>query len=257
MKSSFLVGKFLPGYGSTFGKMPNTRLRKGAIHKDQLARSFEARATRYQQRRLEYLIFAQIGMVAALSLTIGAFNLEIGTGSSASFALPDQEIVQMEDIIQTAQMQKPPPPPRPPVPVAVPDDTRLEDVELDLDAFLDLDEVVVDLPPPPPTPAGDIEEEIFLVVEQMPVIIGGLSKLYDYVKYPLIAKKAGIEGTVVIKLVVTAQGEPSRGEIIKSVHDLLDQAALEGVMKLTFEPARQRSRAVPVWISIPIKFDLK
>ena len=69
--------------------------------------------------------------------------------------------------------------------------------------------------------------------------------------------KAGIEGTVVIQIVVSAEGKPTRPVIIKSAHELLDKAALEGVMKLEFTPALQRARAVPVYMAIPVKFDLR
>lgn len=197
-------------------------------------------------------------MLMALTLTLGAFNARISLNESESYVAPDQEIVRMEEMVQTQQIQKPPPPPRPPVPVEVPDDTRLDELELDLDSFLDLDVAVTDMPPPPPAPVvEDDEEEIFLVVEQMPVIKGGLKKLYDYVTYPKVAQKSGIEGTVVVKLVVSPEGKPTQPEVIKSVHQILDDAAVEGIMKLEFEPAKQRSRAVAVWISIPVVFDLK
>jgi periplasmic protein TonB len=89
------------------------------------------------------------------------------------------------------------------------------------------------------------------------VIKGGLQQLYKYIEYPSLARKAGLEGTVVIKLVVTPEGKPSQLEVLKSVHHVLDDAAMAGIMKLEFEPARQRSREVPVWISIPVVFELK
>ena len=145
-----------------------------------------------------------------------------------------------------------------PVPVEVPNETALEDVDLELDAFLDLNIAVTDIPPPAPARVEeDDEEEIFVVVEEMPVIKGGLQQLYKYIEYPSLARKAGLEGTVVIKLVVTPEGKPSQPEVLKSVHQVLDAAAIAGIMKLEFEPARQRSREVPVWISIPVVFELK
>ena len=258
MNRPFLVGRFLPAHASSFGKLPSTPITKGAIPAETLKSRFSERAVSYRRRKLQHLVFGQIGMILALSMTIGAFNLRISLSGEASFVAPEQEIVQMEEIVQTAQLQKPPPPPRPPVPVEVPDETALDEVDLDLDAFLDMD-VATDIPPPPPAPAEvvDDEEEIFMVVEQMPVIKGGLQQLYKYVEYPKIAQKTGIEGTVVVKLVVSPEGKPTQLEVIKSVHQTLDDAAVAGIMKLEFEPARQRSRAVSVWISIPVVFDLK
>lgn len=258
MNRPFLVGRFLPAHATGFGKLPKTPITKGAIPVETLEARFNERSVTYRKRNVQYLIFGQMGMLLALSMTIGAFNLRITLAGDANFVAPDQEIVQMEEIVQTAQIQKPPPPPRPPVPVEVPDDTTLDEVDLDLDAFLDM-EIASDIPPPPPAPAfeEDDDDEIFMVVEQMPVIKGGLQQLYKYVEYPKIAQKTGIEGTVVVKLVVSPEGKPTQLEVIKSVHKVLDDAAVAGIMQLEFEPARQRSRAVSVWISIPVVFDLK
>jgi len=199
----------------------------------------------------------QIGAILALSMTIGAFRMDITSAETLEYVLPDQEVVQMEEILQTTQLEKPPPPPRPPVPVVVPDDMLLEDDMLDLDASLDIDAIITDLPPPPPEPADTGEPEIFVIVEKMPEIIGGLQQLYKYVKYPAIALQAGIEGTVIIQIVVSPEGKPTQAKIAKSAHSLLDQAALDGVMQLEFKPALQRGRAVSVYMAIPVKFDLK
>ena len=37
----------------------------------------------------------------------------------------------------------------------------------------------------------------------------------------------------------------------------LDEAAMEAIRKTRFKPAKQRERAVGVWISIPVNFKLK
>jgi len=258
MNRPFLIGRFLPAHAASFGKLPTTPLTKGAISKETLEARFNDRSLKYRRKNVQYLIFGQIGMLVALSMTIGAFNLRISLSGDADFVAPQQEMVQMEEMVQTEQIQKPPPPPRPPVPVAVPDDTLLDEAELELDSFLDM-AVATDIPPPPPAPVGveDDDDEIFMVVEQMPTIKGGLKQLYKYVTYPTIAQKTGIEGTVVIKLVVSPEGKPTQIEVLKSVHKILDDAAIAGIMQLEFEPARQRSRAVSVWISIPVVFELK
>src|SRR5690606_38880067 len=140
-----------------------------------------------------------------------------------------QEIVQMEEITQTKQEIKPPPPPRPPVPVEVPDDEILEDDELELDASLDIDEPLSNLPPPPPPPAEEEPEpepEIFVIVEEMPELIGGLGDLQRKVQYPEIAKKAGVEGRVILQFTVDEQGNVVDPVVIKGRGAGLDQEAL-------------------------------
>lgn len=70
----------------------------------------------------------------------------------------------MEEIIQTKQ-QEMVPPPRPPVPVAVPNDVIIEDVDIMVNAELDLSSEGY-LPPPPKREereTGEEQEEDFLL----------------------------------------------------------------------------------------------
>lgn len=181
------------------------------------------------------------------------------SGEQQEFAMGKQEVVHIEEIKQTEQTQKPPPPPRPPVPVEVANDVIFEEIELDLDATLDLDAEVSDVPPPPPAPVtdDDYEAEIFIVVEQMPEIIGGTRMVYQYLKYPQIAIQAGIEGLVVIQIVVDAHGIPNSPEVVRSAGQVLDEAATSAVMQLRFVPGKQRGKSVKVRLAVPIRFRLR
>lgn len=258
MRSGFLIGNFLPAYGRTFGRLRQSSASAAGLPPEKLAQRFRERALSYVRRRREYLTLGQAGVVLSLGLMLVAFRLDFSSGPVELDAVPEQELVQMEEIIQTTQIQKPPPPPRPPVPVAVPDDVQLDDEELNLDAFLDLD-AALDTPPPPPAAAVEEEadeNEIFLVVEQAPEIIGGLAKLYEVTPYPPLARKAGLEGTVVVQIVVNADGTPSDPKVMRSVAETLDKAAVEGIMQLRFRPAMQRSRAVRVYMTLPVRFRL-
>lgn len=257
MARFFLIGKFLPSYGSSFGRIPKKESSAEGLSREKLSQRFNERGRNYVERSREYLIMGQIGALIALTMSIGAFRVNFTGGETLAYVMPDQEVVQMEEILQTTQIEKPPPPPRPPVPVEVPNDTMLDDLDLDLDMTLDLNEAILDLPPPPAEPAvEEDEEEIFTVVEKMPEIIGGLAELYKHVSYPPIARKSGIEGNVVVQIVVDADGNPSNPVIVRSAHEILDKEAMAGVMKLKFKPAMQRARAVAVYMTIPVKFDL-
>ena len=74
--------------------------------------------------------------------------------------------------------------------------------------------------------------------------------------YPELAKKANLEGTVVVKVLLNTKGEVEATEVLKS-HELFDNAALTAAKQFRFTPARQRDRLVRVWVSIPFKFRLK
>jgi protein TonB len=199
-------------------------------------------------------------MVLTLALLIVAFRLDLRSDSGFDVTMQEQEVVQMEEILQTQQVEKPPPPPRPPVPVEVPNDEILEDEDLDLDASLDLDEPLADLPPPPPPPPADEPEpepEIFVIVEQMPELIGGLSELQKKITYPEIAKKAGVEGRVIVQFVVNEQGNVTDPVVVRGIGAGCDEEAIRAVQTAKFTPGKQRGKPVRVKMSLPITFKLK
>jgi len=205
-----------------------------------------------------YPLYIEIGMVLTLAVLIVAFRLDMSVDDTFDVTLQEQEVVQMEEIQQTQQIEKPPPPPRPPVPVEVPNDEILEDDELDLDMSLDIDEMP-DLPPPPPPMEEEEEEEpeIFVIVEQSPELIGGLPGLQKKIKYPEIAKKAGVEGRVYLQFVVDEQGNVHDPIVTRGIGAGCDEEAIRAILEAKFKPGMQRGKAVKVKMSLPITFKLK
>ncbi|MCY3999280.1 MAG: energy transducer TonB [Bacteroidetes bacterium] len=207
-----------------------------------------------------YGFFVQVGMIVSLGLLIVAFNANLDRGDPDEIVQIEQEVVEMEDILQTKQIQKPPPPPRPPVPVEVPNDEILEDDDLDLDAFLDLD-APINLPPPPPPPdeEEEIDEpEIFEIVEQMPELIGGIGGLQSKARYPEIARKANVEGRVIVQFIVDENGNVREPTILRGISGGCDEEAIRVITEhAKFVPGRQRGRPVQVKMSLPIVFKLR
>ena len=207
--------------------------------------------------RKRYPLFVQAGIVLTLTLLIVAFRLDMRVNDNFEVTLVDQEVVQMEEMVQTQQVEKPPPPPRPPVPVEVPDDEVLLDDELDLDMSLDIDEVPDLPPPPPPKEEEEAEPEIFVIVEQSPELIGGLPGLQKKIKYPEIAKKAGVEGRVFLQFIVDEQGNVSDPIVTRGIGAGCDEEAVRAILEAKFKPGKQRGKAVKVKMSLPITFRLK
>ena len=259
MKSSFLIGDFLAGYSGAFKyKKPTWGNTIKSITPSALAERFESRAQKYTSRSLGYVTSLQLGLAASLVFVLLAFNIPLSDNSEFVIEEVQQEIVAMEEILQTEQEVKPPPPPRPIVPIEVPDDEVLEDVELDLDIALDLEEeLVVTGPPPAQEEEEESEPELFMVVEQPPKIIGGLASLNESLEYPRVALQSGIEGNVVVQVVVNTDGAPESPNVVRSASPLLDQSAIDAVMAQRFEPGKQRGRAVRTVITIPVRFRLK
>jgi len=206
--------------------------------------------------RKYYTVILEGGLIIALLISIAAVKVNLESEAPDEVVLDQQEEVEIEEVIQTKQIETPPPPPRPPVPVEVPNDEVIEDEILDLDAELDLDGPL-DLPPPPPSQEEDEEEDFFVVVEQQPELIGGIKGLQEKVEYPELARRAGIEGRVIIQFIVNENGEVENPRVLRGIGGGCDEAALKVVKEAKFEPGMQRGRPVRVQYSLPITFKLQ
>lgn len=101
------------------------------------------------------------------------------------------------------------------------------------------------------------EKEFFVAVEEMPEIIGGLAFILSKIKYPEIAKRAGIQGKVYVLAFIDENGNVANAKIIKGIGAGCDEAALNAVKQTKFTPGRQKGKPVKVQVSIPIVFKLQ
>jgi TonB family protein len=76
--------------------------------------------------------------------------------------------------------------------------------------------------------------------------------------YPQEAKEKGYEGEVVLRVEVLINGRVGQIEIRKSSgFELLDHSALTTVKQWRFIPAKKGDVAIPLWVNIPVKFQLQ
>ena len=101
------------------------------------------------------------------------------------------------------------------------------------------------------------EAEFLISTEVMPELIGGLSSIQSKIKYPEIAKRAGIEGKVYVLAFIDETGNVANAKIIKGIGAGCDEAALDAVKQTKFKPGRQKGKPVKVQVSIPIVFKLQ
>ncbi len=94
----------------------------------------------------------------------------------------------------------------------------------------------------PEFPGGDYAREKFLI---------------ENIKYPEVAIKARVEGTVIVCFVIEPDGSVTNIEIVRGKDPHLDAEALR-VVKLMpkWKPAKQRGKAVRFRISMPVTFAL-
>ena len=113
-----------------------------------------------------------------------------------------------------------------------------------------------------PQKTDQAQDQVFVVVEQMPEFPGGELALREFIakaiKYPDDAIKAGTQGKVYITFVVSKEGKVVDPKVARGVSPSLDAEALRVVKSLPiWIPGKQRGVNVAVSYTIPIAFALK
>ena len=212
-------------------------------------------------------LFLQIGLILALIICIVAIEWTSGQKRDSIFDGMTEEAIEEEQIPVTEET---PPEEIPPPEVTVTDlfeiveddvlienEVRFEDDETSEDKVVEIYAPVLQ------AEEEETEDEIFVIVEDMPKFRGGdINKFREWVqkrvRYPELAAENGIQGRVFISFVVETNGNVSNVTITRSVDALLDEAAKEAVAASPrWEPGMQRGRPVRVRYSIPIIFQLQ
>jgi TonB family protein len=75
--------------------------------------------------------------------------------------------------------------------------------------------------------------------------------------YPKISKRMGESGTVILRVLVTSNGDVGAIEIkVSSGYQRLDESALDAVKKWKFTPAMMNGNAIDEWYVMPYSFKL-
>ena len=108
------------------------------------------------------------------------------------------------------------------------------------------------LPPIAPDADGVYERS-----EVLPQLVGGLAALQRELRYPQEARDKGIEGQVVVQFVVSETGAVRSPRVLRPIHPLLDEAALDAVRRSRFEPGTVGGEPVAVRMALPLSFRLR
>ena len=74
--------------------------------------------------------------------------------------------------------------------------------------------------------------------------------------YPEKLREEGIEGLVVVKILIEETGLIEKTEIIKSAIPELNKSAIDAVKKFKFDPGKVDHTPVKVWVTVPFIFKL-
>ncbi|PCJ82873.1 MAG: energy transducer TonB [Flavobacteriales bacterium] len=205
------------------------------------------------------LLFS-MGLVAAFAAVLLAFEWKT---FEDDFSQLGQMLVlnEEEEMMPITRQEIKPPPPPPPKPTQIEvvedeeeieDEVELDDMEIDEDTEVEIQEIeeVVD------------EPQIFTIVEQMPSFPGGEAELFKYlgktIKYPAMAKDAGISGIVYVTFVVYESGSIKDVKVLRGIGGGCDEEALRVIKNMPkWKAGKQRGKPVRVQFNLPIRFTLR
>ncbi len=200
------------------------------------------------QFKAKYNRYLRWSALIAVTLTLLGFLLSPNyVPHPYTLRQQEMEAVNIED--QEVIDIPPPPveaPPPPQVIEAAPDDEVADDVEI-ADTLMDLGQAIDSAMPNYGT-GGD---EGFVASSENPQILSWAKPLY-----PEMARRAQIEGTVLVKVLVGPDGSVKEAVLLRGVNPMLDKEALIAARKCKFIPGKQRNIPVKAWMALPFVFRL-
>jgi protein TonB len=97
----------------------------------------------------------------------------------------------------------------------------------------------------------ETEPPPYRAVEEMPKIVRSVDPVY-----PELAIRAGLTGTVYVKIWVDKDGKPREASVVRSDEEIFNDAAIAAAKQFLFTPAYMNSGPVSVWVTIPFRFRL-
>jgi TonB family protein len=202
----------------------------------------------------------RIALAVAVSLHIALLAVQLPQLLPELSATADRPKVY---VVQQVRFKKPPPPPENPIPetkptlVPVPDPTPddPEPIRLPVEAQPTIDvpdsDLLVGIPEGPPPVESDA-----------PLPVGGdvIEPLKLYAPPPLYtepARKARIEGYVIVQAIIDKAGAVTNVRVVKGLPMGLDESAVEAVKRWRFEPATRNGKPVAVYYNLTINFRLQ
>jgi len=101
------------------------------------------------------------------------------------------------------------------------------------------------------------KENVKVVTETTPAIIGGLEALYQQLKYPSNTSKQTSTITLEANILVDKEGKVEQVSFEKDKYSQYKKAAREAIYAVRFVPGKRNGEAVDMFITIPIQFNAR
>ena len=154
---------------------------------------------------------------------------------------------QQQQVIQPRAKKVPIPDPTPdePEPIRTVDEIEQQVVDVPADVLFDIPTG----PPPASEPDG-------------PIQVGGDVKAPEKISsvqpsYTEIARKARIQGVVIVQAIIDKQGNVTNVKVLKGLPMGLDEAAVDAIKQWKFKPATLNGRPVTVYFNLTVNFKLQ
>ena len=227
----------------------------------------EADLTSYQPAAM------RIGFIASMMMVSLAFSMSNDglPEKPKSIYFPAEEELDLEQH-ESHKVEKEEIPPEEVQLEVVEDEILVDEVdtppidEIDIDDVVVTDPISVDIPDvdltnEPVMSEGEVEETIFIVVEENAMFPGGTDALMQYlasnIQYPPIAIENGVEGMVVLRFIVSKTGAITGIEVLKDIGAGCGAEAVRVVQSMPqWNPGKQRGNPVSVYFTLPVSFRL-
>ncbi len=198
----------------------------------------------------------------------GSVTLAVVLHFAVVLAWPSMSVADVSyDTTELAAVELPPEIEVPPPPEAIPRPAMpvISDVELEQEITIaptTFEANPVDQLPPPVSASNDADlaaAPSFTPYEVAPRLINKTEVQQALLRYyPALYKDAGIEGTVTLWFFINEEGRVVNTRLVRSSgYEDLDDAAARVAEIMRFSPAQNRDKKVPVWIQLPVIFEIE
>lgn len=101
-------------------------------------------------------------------------------------------------------------------------------------------------------------DEVWADNDCMPTFRGNLMKfIADNLQYPVICSESAIQGRVIVKFLISADGSCSNFQVVRSVDPSLDREAIRVLKLMPKWQWRDGCKGRRVWYTVPVTFHLQ